>query len=157
MNHYSPDKFYNTINQQIILEKEVDKQGPSTETSEDLYTSFSIKFAILESVVKEYFHSKDIDLNAYLGYNQIQTETKNIYDYLDEKNDEIEYFWISDKQCRVTILDSKIFPGIYPYLLFFNSNLYTNQSNCYYFDQATNTFLMMVSKNKILFKLKIIF
>lgn len=143
---FSADKFYNTINQQIILEKETENKNKS----DDLSNNYSIKFSILESIVKEYFHSKDIDLRAYLNYNRVKNEINDNYDFFDEKNDEIEYFWISDKKCRAIILDSDIFPGVYPYLLFFNSNLYLKESKCYYFDKNTNIFHMMVSYLKLI-------
>lgn len=130
------------------MEKEIGINSESEEISEKDY---SIKFAILESVVKEYFHSNGIDLRAYLGYNRIKYEDD--FDLHSQQIYESEFFWISDKKCRVIIIDSEIFPR-YPYLLFFNSNLYVNDSNCYYFDQATKIYHMVVSKY---FKLNISF
>ena len=150
------NKFLNRLQQQLFIYEEEDEEeeiyleendASNEETTKPRkFTNRSLKFALKEADLLEYFEERLISLAKYLS-----TESH-----------EKKVFFISNKLCIVNYLYDKLTYQNDKFLILFNSKIYnqianssigrpTRNNDCYYLNEESNIFYLTVNIIRLFF------
>ena len=148
------NKFLNRLQQQLFIYEEEEEEKEEEEeigheenvSKPRKFTNRSLKFALKEADLLEYFKERLISLEKYLS---TETHDKRV-------------FFISNKLCIVNYLYDKLTHQNDKFLILFNSKIYNQIANssigrpirnndCYYLNEESNIFYLTVNIIRLLF------
>ena len=141
------NKFLNRVQQQLFIYEDEEENANSKEidtSSEERskqikFTNRSLKFALKEIDLLEYFQERQISLEKYMNTEILESN----------------YFFISNQKCLVNYLYDKLTYKNDKFLLLFNSKMYNQiisssngqqvvNNDCFYLNQETKMFHLTV-------------